>query len=211
MKNFTLIAFCLALSLFLLSCSGSYLTIQPKYSSFDDAKIVDEVQLFYGQTVLHDNNGGAIARNAFEKDIELRYIQVSNHGIESMTLGRDYLITRGGEPIQLLTNEQAYDALRSDNSGTFLAVACTPLLAFTVDEEEDEISEPVPPAVLAIGPFVSIFGFLGQSSSNHSFKRKLKSHNLEGRTIFPGETMRGIICFTARKRGEISMQRMGNY
>ena len=199
-KNFPLL-----IAIVLTSCATSYVPIEPESINYGSADSTKDVIFEYKYDVLEKKYG----RKEKKKKIKLLSVKITNNTSKDFTLGKDYmLINDNKQEILLLDSNQLYKPIKQNVATYFLYLLLTPIKLFETKERNGfEEQEVIFPIGYVLGPGITALNVIKASNGNSKLKKELEQYNLFNKTIKAGQTIHGILGFSAKNYSSLRIQK----
>ncbi len=184
----------LVFSLLLHSCASRYSSVSPQELSFVSKSDSDQnVILHYKYQVLKKK----YRKKEEKKGIRIVALKITNNSLEDLKFSENLLLNyANGDPINLISKEEAFKELKQTTPTYLLYLLLSPLRIVTTETNsfgfEQETSNI--PIGLIVGPGLALGNFLAASSANKKFSDEMATNELIGRTIKPNETVTGLVA-----------------
>jgi hypothetical protein len=153
----------------------------------------EPVVLGYRHDVASYRGNKKLARKEAAKGVRLTAVQITNNTDRPLIVGQDVQLLINAGPASPLATGMVYHQLRQSPPLFLFYLALTPTTITSTRLENGYYQENHFPIGLILGPALALGNMVRASKNNDKFLRELHQYDIMGKTIYPGETIYGLV------------------
>jgi hypothetical protein len=187
MKQTRFLGISLIVVFILSSCAGNFKSINPQSFSFSKSKTERDLEVAYQYDILHLTENKKYRRKAYEANVNLVAVKLTNPTDSVLEVDKHIIFYHGNTPIDPMEPEIIKNKIKQNTTSYLFYLFFTSVqLAF----EEDGASIPIG---WILGPALAGSNMAIAGGSNIRLLTELRMYSLNGKSLQPGQSIRGII------------------
>ena len=169
----------------LVSCAGSFKSINPSGFQYTTKAENSDAELFYKYDVLRERDNKKYSRKELKAGVRIIAVRITNTTGKTITIGENAKIYSGNSEVRPWPPDLTYKKIKQKVPFYLFYLLLTPT-QLTVNEDSFPIG-------YILGPGLAAGNMAVASTANGRLKKEMIDFDVFGKTIKPGETLYGLI------------------